>query len=49
MNDIEPAWKALKQTELAHLTFQDDGVLKKAIQMACGTGIAKRTSIRGEM
>jgi transposase len=34
LNDIEPAWKALKQTELAHQTFQDDDALEKAIQKA---------------
>ncbi len=34
LNDIEPAWKALKQTELAHQTFADDNALEKAIHKA---------------
>ena len=34
LNDIEPAWKALKQTELAHQTFQDADALEKAIHKA---------------
>lgn len=31
LNDIEPAWKALKQTELAHQTFTDADDLERAI------------------
>lgn len=34
LNDIEPAWKALKQTELAHQTFMDDDALENAIHKA---------------
>ena len=34
LNDIEPAWKALKQTELAHQTFTDPDQLDTAIQTA---------------
>ncbi len=31
LNDIEPAWKALKQTELAHQTFSDTDDLERTI------------------
>ena len=34
LNDIEPAWKALKQNELAHQTFADADHLDRAIQAA---------------
>lgn len=34
LNDIEPAWKALKATELAHQTFIDVDDLDKAIHRA---------------
>ncbi len=34
LNDIEPAWKALKQNELAHQTFADADHLNRAIQAA---------------
>ena len=34
LNDIEPAWKALKQTELAHQTFADADDLERAIHNA---------------
>lgn len=34
LNDIEPAWKALKQTELAHQTFTDADALDKTIRKA---------------
>jgi transposase len=34
LNAIEPAWKGLRQTELAHQTFADANGLEKAIQKA---------------
>lgn len=34
LNDIEPAWKALKATELAHQTFDDIAALETAIHRA---------------
>ncbi len=34
LNDIEPAWKGLKQTELAHQTFNDADALAPAIHKA---------------
>ena len=34
LNDIEPVWKALKQTELAHQTFTDADDLERAIHKA---------------
>ncbi len=44
LNDIEPAWKALKQTELAHQTFTDADHLEKAIQTAVSNRNKERSS-----
>lgn len=34
LNDTEPVWNALKQTELAHQTFADADILEKASEKA---------------